>query len=145
MPSSNRILLPTPSNTKIPTLIASFHAQTIFKGFVKVRKSVQFEITALLFYKNGLMKQKLSSCRKLLNEQNGAQFTSKVCFDMIKAIKGSHLIKSIVTFLKSTKNVLFSTVPGLAIPYLNRLISTCKLILRRIFVWLNGSFLVAIR
>ena len=47
----------TRSNTKIPTLYARYHAQTIFKGFAKVRKSEKFEIFALLLYKNGLMKQ----------------------------------------------------------------------------------------
>ena len=35
-----------------------YHAQSIFKGFAKVRKSAQLQIFALLFYKNGLMKQK---------------------------------------------------------------------------------------
>ena len=49
---------PTPSNKKIPTLFIRNHAQTITtKGFAKVHKSAQFDIFALLFYKNGLMKQ----------------------------------------------------------------------------------------
>ena len=48
---------PTPLNTKIPTLDFICYAQTIFRGFAKVHKSAQFEIFALLFYKNGLMKQ----------------------------------------------------------------------------------------
>ena len=48
---------PTPSNTKIHMLYVGCHTQTILKGFAKVRKSAQFEIFALLFYKNGLMKQ----------------------------------------------------------------------------------------
>ena len=39
-----------------------------------------------------------------MNEQNGVQFSSEVCFDMIKVIKGSHLVKSKVSFLKSTQN-----------------------------------------
>ena len=39
-----------------------YHAQTILKGFAKVRKSAQFEIFALL-------------SRKLPNEQNGVKFT----------------------------------------------------------------------
>ena len=31
------------------------------------------------------------------------QFTSELCFDMIKVTKGSHFVKSKVAFLKSTK------------------------------------------
>ena len=46
----------------------------------------------------------LGSCRKLLNEQNGVQFTFKVCFEIIKVVKGSHLVWSKVAFLKNTKD-----------------------------------------
>ena len=82
MEENNAIFQPhftsTPSNTKIPTLDVRYHAQTIFKGFAKVRKSAQFEICAHLLYINGLVKaifSTFSCCRKLLNKQNGVKFT----------------------------------------------------------------------
>ena len=52
-----------------------YFAQTIFKGFVKERKSAQSEIFAFMLYKNWLMKQ--------------------VCFDMTKVIKGLYVYTQI--------------------------------------------------
>ena len=72
-----------------------------------MRKFAQFEIFALFFHTKGTYEATfltLSICRKFLNEQNGVRFTFKVCFDMTKVVKGSHLVKSKVAFLKNTKN-----------------------------------------
>ena len=40
-----------------------YYAQTISKGFAKMRKSAPFEIFAILFSRNGLMKQNFKQLR----------------------------------------------------------------------------------
>ena len=52
------------------------------------------------------MKQsfQISSDTKQNEWQNGVWYRSEVCFDMVKVIKGSHLVESKVPFLKGTKN-----------------------------------------
>ena len=65
------------SNPQITTLLFRYHhAQNISIVYVKVRKSAQLDIFALLFHENRLMKQNLQfeTAGIFFNEQIGVQY-----------------------------------------------------------------------
>ena len=88
---NNALVLPhftsKPSNRKMSMPLLRHYAQTVFKVYVKVRKSAQFEnfVSSKLTYESNF--PTLNTCRKSMEAQNGLKFPPELCLGILNVRK----------------------------------------------------------